>query len=125
MNHIYPTLSYRDADAAAAFLTDALGFQEHSVHRSDEGKIVHAEMRFGDGMIMFGDAGEGEADVRVGVAATYVTVDDADAHHDRAKSAGAEIVMELRDTDYGSRDYALLDPEGNRWYFGTYDPLNG
>ncbi|MBA3300433.1 MAG: VOC family protein [Thermoleophilaceae bacterium] len=123
MNHIYPTLSYRDAGAAMRFLKDAFGFEEHAVHRGDNGKIAHAELRFGDGMIMFGDAGEGEADVRTGVAATYVTVDDPDAHHERAKAGGAEIVMELRDTDYGSRDYAATDPEGNRWFFGTYDPL--
>jgi uncharacterized glyoxalase superfamily protein PhnB len=52
----------------------------------------------------------------------YVVVEDADAHHDRAKAAGAEIVMAPRDTDYGSRDYAAKDPEGNTWYFGTYRP---
>ena len=49
-------------------------------------------------------------------------VEDADAHHARAKAAGAEIVMELMDTDYGSRDYAARDPEGNVWNFGTYRP---
>jgi len=125
LNHVYPTLSYRDANTALEFLKAAFGFEEHEVHRSDSGAIVHAELRYGDGMIMFGDAGKGDADIRVGVASTYVTVDDPDAHHAQAKAAGAEIVMELRDTDYGSRDYGCEDPEGNRWYFGTYDPLAG
>lgn len=46
----------------------------------------------------------------------------ADAHHDRAKAAGARIVRELQDTDYGSREYSARDFEGNLWSFGTYDP---
>jgi uncharacterized glyoxalase superfamily protein PhnB len=53
----------------------------------------------------------------------YVVVDDTDTtHHVRAKAAGAEIVMALRDTDYRSRDYAAKTPEGNTWYFGTLPP---
>ena len=125
MNHVYPTLRYRDADAALTFLKDAFGFEEHQVHRGEGGKIAHCELRYGDGMIMFGEQGEGSADIRVGQGAVYVTVDDPDAHHERAKGAGAEITMELTDTDYGSRDYGAEDLEGNRWYFGTYDPLAG
>jgi uncharacterized glyoxalase superfamily protein PhnB len=50
-------------------------------------------------------------------------VDDPDAHHDRAKAAGAEIVQQLTDQDYGSREYAAVDPEGHVWSFGTYDPF--
>ena len=49
-------------------------------------------------------------------------VDDPDGHYERAKGAGAEIVMELTDTDYGSRDYSAREPEGNIWSFGTYLP---
>jgi uncharacterized glyoxalase superfamily protein PhnB len=52
----------------------------------------------------------------------YVAVDDPDAHRDRAREAGAEVVVELHDTDYGSRDYAARDLESNLWYFGTYRP---
>jgi uncharacterized glyoxalase superfamily protein PhnB len=58
----------------------------------------------------------------VGVTSVYVAVADPDAHHDRAVAAGAEVTRELVDTDYGSRDYAVRDPEGNRWSFGTYRP---
>src|SRR5262249_28968392 len=50
----------------------------------------------------------------------YVVTDDPDGVHDRAVKAGAEIIMELHETDYGSRDFAARDPEGNRWSFGTY-----
>jgi uncharacterized glyoxalase superfamily protein PhnB len=74
--------------------------------------MVNDEGGDGDGGFS-GAAGHGEF---------YVVVEDADAHHDRAKAEGAEIVMELRDTDYGSRDYAARDPDGNLWFFGTYRP---
>ena len=52
----------------------------------------------------------------------YVIVEDADAHYARAKAAGAEIVMEIGDQDYGGRLYSCRDPEGHLWNFGTYDP---
>jgi uncharacterized glyoxalase superfamily protein PhnB len=57
-----------------------------------------------------------------GTTSIYVVVEDTDAHCARAKEAGAEIVMDLHDTDYGSRDYTARDPEGNVWSFGTYQP---
>ena len=57
-----------------------------------------------------------------GQLAVYVAIDDPDEHHARAKAAGAEILRELADTDYGSRDYAARDLDGNEWYFGTYRP---
>ncbi|NNL70413.1 MAG: glyoxalase, partial [Acidimicrobiia bacterium] len=44
------------------------------------------------------------------------------AHAERARAAGAEIVMELEAQDYGGSEYAALDPEGNVWSFGSYDP---
>ena len=57
-----------------------------------------------------------------GTGAVYVAVPDVDRLHERARAAGAEIVMEPFDTDYGSRDFAARDPEGNLWSFGTYRP---
>jgi uncharacterized glyoxalase superfamily protein PhnB len=59
-----------------------------------------------------------------GSLSIYVVVDDPDAVHDRAAAAGADVVMPLTDQDYGSRDFAVRDPEGNLWSFGTYDPAN-
>jgi uncharacterized glyoxalase superfamily protein PhnB len=49
-----------------------------------------------------------------------VVTDDVDAVYRRAKAAGAEIIAEPYDTEYGSHDFAARDPEGNRWSFGTY-----
>jgi uncharacterized glyoxalase superfamily protein PhnB len=120
MSTISPIIPYRDVRAAIEFLCDAFGFERHALHEGDDGELQHVELRMGDDVIMPTDARTGEP----GHAHTYVVVDDADAHHDRAQAGGAEITMQLRDTDYGSRDYAARDPEGNSWYFGTYRPLS-
>ena len=73
---------------------------------------------------MLGSTGEGDARFNQGARrySLYVVVEDPDAHHARAKEAGATIERELNDTDYGSREYSVRDPEGNRWSFGTYRP---
>jgi uncharacterized glyoxalase superfamily protein PhnB len=122
MATVFPTLKYDDAHAAIEFLTSALGFEAHAVHETGDGKVGHAELRHGDGMVMLGSRGESDR-YDTGRAVTYVVVADPDGLHDRARAAGAEIVAELSDQDYGSRDFAAADPEGNVWSFGTYDPM--
>ena len=122
---VHPTYRYRDAHAAIDFLERAFGFERTAVYEADDGTVQHAELRLGDGLIMLGSATETEWAKQApppGSGSAYVVVEDVDAHHDRAKAAGAEIVYGLRDQDYGSRDYAARDPEGNLWSFGTYDP---
>lgn len=118
---VYPVLRYQEPGAAIAFLTEAFGFVARQVDQAPDGTIVHAELAWGNGLVMLGSA----SGVRTGdgpVDAAYVAVDDPDAHHDRAAAAGAEITIELTDQPYGSREYAARDPEGNTWYFGTYRP---
>ena len=124
MQSIYPVLKYEDARAAIDFLERAFGFEQHAVHDGENGAVSHAELRFGDQFIMFGSVSEGDPRFNQGVGRTtlYVVVDDPDSLHARAKEAGAEIVMEPTDQDYGSRDFAARDPEGNIWSFGTYRP---
>lgn len=124
---IYPCLSYRDAPAAIEWLAKAFGFVKRAVHSEPDGTIAHAEMSFGDGVIMLGsprpEKGWVSARDLPGVNQTiYVVVDDPDAHCARAKAAGAEIVIGLKDEDYGSRGYTARDLEGNHWSFGTYRP---
>jgi uncharacterized glyoxalase superfamily protein PhnB len=127
---IYPAVRYRDAEAALQFLKDAFGAQEHAVHRDDDGRIQHAELRINGGLIMFGQYSEdgflgGEApDPLRSTLSLYIVESDPDAHHERALTAGARVVRELEDTDYGSREYSVRDLEGNLWSFGTYDPNN-
>ena len=118
MSSISPTIRSEDGDASIAFLKDAFGFTEGLVHRGEDGCIAHAELWHGDGVVMFGGPSAGASPA----ATIYVVVDDPDAHHDRAKAAGAEITMPLTDQDYGSRDYAAKDRDGNTWFFGTYRP---
>jgi uncharacterized glyoxalase superfamily protein PhnB len=85
--------------------------------------LVHAEVKVGTGLVMIDDADRSDSPFALpGPVVVYVTVDDPDALHDRAAAAGAEIVMGLTDQDYGSRDFAVRDPHGNVWSFGTYRP---
>ena len=124
---IYPFMRYNDATAAIEFLKSAFGFEEHMIVPGENGSIAHAELRLGESIIMPGSAHtprkvarpKSIEDVDIGI---YIGVEDVDAHHDRAKAAGAEIVRELNDTDYGSREYSAVDPEGYYWSFGTYRP---
>ncbi|MDJ1138336.1 VOC family protein [Streptomyces iconiensis] len=119
---LYPALTYRDARAAIAFLEKAFGFEATQVHEGEGGDIAHAELRLGDGTVMLGTAKDSGPMGSLGPACVYVVVEDIDAHHERAAAAGAEIVSGPTDMDYGSRDYAAKDPEGNLWSFGTYRP---
>ena len=121
MATIIPTFRYDDARGAIAFLRDAFGFEEHAVYE-DDGVVGHAELKLGDAYIMVGDRRSGSDDFPSGSSTIYVVVEDPDAHHARAVAAGAEIVRELTDQDYGSREYAAKDPGGNVWSFGTYLP---
>jgi uncharacterized glyoxalase superfamily protein PhnB len=126
---IFPALHYRDADKAIEFLTTAFGFTESSCHRSDDGIVVHAELKYGDGgMVMLGQyrsdglISADDTDALASPITIYVVVDDPDALYAQAVAAGANIIRQLTDQDYGSRDFAARDPEGNFWSFGTYDP---
>jgi uncharacterized glyoxalase superfamily protein PhnB len=127
---IIPTLRYRDAPAAIDWLCRGFGFEKHMVVPGDGGTITHAQLTFGNGMIMVGSARDDAfgklqkppADVGgVGTQSPYI-VDDADSHHARAVAAGAIVVYALKDEDYGGRGYSCRDPEGHLWNFGTYDP---
>lgn len=124
---LYPTMRCRDAEAMIRWLIDVVGFTERVIYRKD-GAVQHAELAYGSSILMLGQSREDEYGKLVGdiagrrTDAVYVAVEDPDALYARAKSAGARIEMELHTTDYGSRDFACRDPEGNLWSFGTYWP---
>jgi uncharacterized glyoxalase superfamily protein PhnB len=124
-------MAYRDAPAAIEWLCSTFGFQKKAVYPADDGTIVHAELTFGNGMIMCGT----KKDTQFGklikqpdeiggceTQCAYLIVADADALYDRVKAAGAEIVIDIKSQDYGSRDFSCRDLEGHIWNFGTYDP---
>ena len=128
--NIVPTMRYRDAAAAIEWLCKAFGFEKHLVVPGDGDTIAHAQLTFGNGMIMLGSARNDElgdavkvpAEVGAVTQSPYVVVSDIDAQYERAKAEGAEIVYELADQDHGGRLYSAHDPEGHLWNFGSYEP---
>jgi uncharacterized glyoxalase superfamily protein PhnB len=124
--YVWPTMTFRDAPAAIRFLEQAFGFRETACYtRDNDPSIVeHAEMRWpAGGGIMFGTAAKDDSPFgkrQPGSASVYLVTDDPDGLYARATAAGAEVIRELNDTDYGSREFSVRDPEGNIWSFGTY-----
>jgi uncharacterized glyoxalase superfamily protein PhnB len=120
---VWPTFQARDARALIRFLVDAFGFDE-TVSYGEGERVDHAELAWPPGGgIMLGnvrDDGNPACVAQPGTFSAYVVTDDPDGLHARAVAAGAEIVTGPHETDYGSRDFAVRDPEGNRWSFGTY-----
>jgi uncharacterized glyoxalase superfamily protein PhnB len=120
---VWPTLRAHDARALIAFLVDAFGFEETVVY-GDGARVDHAQLSWPlGGGIMLGSHRDDPDDpwaLRPGTSGAYVVTDNPDALHERAAAAGAEITRKPFDTDYGSRDFAARDPEGNLWSFGTY-----
>lgn len=119
---IHATLRYDDVDAAIAFLTVALGLTSHDITRDAAGRISHATLAHEGDVVMIGTRSDPPGAFDTGRAVLYLATDDVGAHHDRAVAAGAPVIMELTDQPYGSREYAVADPEGNVWSVGTYRP---
>ena len=118
---VWPTLRANDARGLIRFLVDVVGFEETAVYGEGD-DVAHAELSWPPGGgVMLGSVRKDQAQVTdPGRFSAYVVVDDPDALCERIRAAGGKITMELTDTDYGSRDFAIQDPEGNAWYFGTY-----
>ena len=129
---VIPSLRYRDALAAIDWIVRAFGFQKNAVYMGPNNTVAHAQLTFGNGMVMLGSASnEGEYSKlmvqpdEIGLRATkgiYLVVSDADAVYATAKAAGAEMVMDIRDMDYGGRAFTCRDLEGHLWSIGSYDP---
>jgi uncharacterized glyoxalase superfamily protein PhnB len=125
MPTIFPIIRFDDSEAGLAWLKDALGFEEHSVFRGDDGSIQHGELRHGDAWVMIGSEPAGGDDrfgAHAGTGFIYLAVDDAAASFELAKRAGANLTSELESREYGGREFSLRDPEGNIWSAGEYDP---
>jgi len=120
---VTPYLLYEDGEAAITFLTEAFGFRE--VDRATGGAGgIHVEMETGahGGRVYVGSPPGGQFRGPGAVGRTslvYVLVPDVDAHHDRAKAAGATITEELVDLPFGDRRYTCRDPQGHEWAFAT------
>jgi uncharacterized glyoxalase superfamily protein PhnB len=115
---------YQDDRRAIEWLQKAFGFEIAFIVTDDSGKIGHAEMKFGNGLVFI--ASEWSDVTRspksLGAKNTqflHVHMEaDLDAHCERARKAGATITQEPADQFYGDRTYRCLDHEGHLWTFG-------
>ena len=122
---IYPGLQYSDADAGIEWLERVLGCERREVHKDDDGNVIHAEVSFRGATLMVSTAGVGREPFRslpAGGRLVSTALDEVEDLYETVREAGAEVALEITDTDYGSRDFTIRDPEGNLWAFGTYRP---
>ena len=118
-----PALAYKDNRAALDWLQKAFGFEISEILTDAQGKIVHAEMSHGDGVVMIGGewADWTRSPASLGGKNTqriHVRIERGiDEHCARARQAGAKIVMEPADQFYGDRTYLAADLEGHHWTF--------
>jgi uncharacterized glyoxalase superfamily protein PhnB len=128
---IIPCLRYRDAHAAIEWLCKAFGFTKQAVYENEQGGVEHAQLTWGNGMVMLGEVRDnafGQHIVQpdqIGGRETQcacVTVTNCKSHYQQAKAAGAVIVDDYAEKEYGGAGYSCHDPEGHLWYFGSYDP---
>lgn len=127
-------MRYRDAPAAIEWLRNTLGFDVQFVVPNADGSIAHAQLTFGNSMVMLGSAFDTEygrllkQPAETGGYVTqsaYLVVNDADEVYDRVREAGGKILLDIKDEDYGGRGFTCSDLEGHVWSIGTYDPYKG
>lgn len=135
---VWHTFQCRVAPALIDYYVNAFGFVRTAAY-ADGDQVAHAQLDWPEGGgIMLGShtqlaAGAGgrcapadehkpdaEWSRQPGTAGAYVVTDDVDGLYTRVRAAGATITRELADTDYGSQEFAVADPEGNLWSFGSY-----
>ncbi len=122
---IIPYLLYKDANAALVFLDKAFGLKEKMRMTGEGGEIMHAEAELNGNVVMLASVSAAQrqsddADMPGQASMMVCYVDDVDAHFERAKAAGAEIIKEPEDQFYGDRTYGARDPEGHAWNFHTH-----
>jgi uncharacterized glyoxalase superfamily protein PhnB len=127
---IMPAMRYRNAPVAIDWLCQVFGFERHAVYSNPDGTIAHAELTLGGGMIMLGSGKDDEygrgfkspGELGAETRSVYIVVPAVEEVYARAQTAGAVVVRPLTNTDYGSREFSVKDPEGHSWSVGTYDP---
>ncbi|MFF9894341.1 VOC family protein [Streptomyces longispororuber] len=119
---VWPTFQAHDAPALIDFLVGTLGFLRTAVYE-DGGRVAHAQLDWPEGGgVMLGshDPEAAEWCLEPGTFGAYVVTDHVDALYRRLTDAGVKVLREIADQPYGSREFAVADPEGNKWSFGTY-----
>ena len=129
---LIPRQRYREERAAIAWLEQVFGFERHAVYDGPDGTVAHAELRFGNGLVMLGSASNesplrhlyvtpAEIDGRV-TSPLYLIVKDCEQAYARALAAKAEVMMEIKTMEYGGKAFTVRDPEGYLWSVGEYSP---
>jgi uncharacterized glyoxalase superfamily protein PhnB len=129
---VIPGLRYRNAMAMIEWLCRAFRFEKQAVYAGPDGVVMHSQLTFGNGMIMVGSVDNRtpgsnmlKQPDEIGGAETqtpYLVVSDIDAIYASAKSAGAKMLIDLEEKDYGGKAFSCSDPEGHIWHVGTFDP---
>jgi uncharacterized glyoxalase superfamily protein PhnB len=131
---VIPMFSYEDVGGAADWIAEAFGFEETGRWSDDDGRVTHVTMEMDGSEVMLGypspdyqspkhhaetcEQARKWSETPYVVDGVHVTVDDIDAHYERAKAAGARVLSELEDNPgIGQRQYRAEDVEGHRWMF--------
>ena len=129
---VIPGLRYRNAKTMIDWLCEVFGFEKQAVHAGPGDTVMHAQLTFGNGMIMVGSVNNETPATELlkqpdeirgaETQSPYLIVSDIDAIYARAKGAGAKMLMDLKEKEYGGKSFTCADPEGHIWHVGTYDP---
>ena len=130
---IFPGLRYVDMNSAVDWLCNVLGFERKLVVPGPDGNFIHAQLQLGSGLVFLGPDNENEFGIHVkppklingmNSQAAYIYIEDIEGHYEFAKKQGADILVHLREEEYGGKFYMCKDPEGHIWSFGSYDPFS-
>jgi len=131
-SNVIPGLRYRDAIKMIEWLCRYMGFEKQAVYPGADGKVMHAQLTFGKGMIMLGSVDNGTPSSKMtkqpdemGGAETqspYLIVSNIEGMYASVQAGGASITMPLEEKEYGGKAFSCADPEGHIWHIGTYDP---
>ena len=119
---VTPTLTLDDAAKTIEWYKQALGAEEISRSLGPDGKVMHAEIKIGDSLVMMNDVMIGQRGPQAlggSPASLWVFVEDSDALFNRAVSAGATVQMPLENQFWGDRAGAVADPAGYTWWIAT------
>ena len=127
---LIPCVLYRDAPAAIAWLGEVFGLREQLRVPGEDGSVQHAQLVHGGGMLMLGTLKSGEygcnlrdpRQVGGNTQGIYLVLEDVDGVYARVQRAGGEILIPIKDEEYGGRGFTCRDPEGQMWSVGSYDP---
>lgn len=122
---VTPYLTLNDTARAIDFYKRAFGAQEVTRMNGPEGKVIHAEIRIGDSIIMLGDEMPGmgyRSPQSLGgtTCGINIYVDDVDKVFHQAVSAGAQVEAQVADMFWGDRYGRLKDPFGHSWSVATH-----